>query len=49
MRQAYNKGQIANLCEDCMKGVLMMKIVLSRKDENSDFTFEGFLPVQNVR
>jgi len=49
VRHAYSKEQLANLCEDCIKGVLTMKIVLSRKNEGSEFTFEGYLPVSSVK
>jgi len=49
VRQAYSTEQLANLCEDCTKDVLTLKIVLKREDVTKDFTFEGYLPVASAR
>jgi hypothetical protein len=40
---------VAVLCKACETGVLTMKIVLSRRDEKSEFGFEGYLPVSSVK
>ena len=49
VRHAYSKEQLANLCEECIKDVLTLKIVLARKDADSEFIYEGFLPVSSVK
>lgn len=40
---------IAILCSECQKGVLIMKIVLARSEEKGEFTFDGYLPVSSVK
>ncbi len=43
------RAQMAALCKKCEEGVLTMKIVLSRKDQQSEFSFDGYLPVSSVK
>jgi RNase P subunit RPR2 len=43
------RAQVAVICKTCETGVLTMKIVLSRRDEKSEFGFEGYLPVSSVK
>ena len=40
---------VAVICHTCETGVLTLKIVLARKDEKSEFAFEGYLPVSSVK
>lgn len=37
---------VAILCEDCVKNVLMLKIVLARQTYKDNFAFDGYLPVK---
>ena len=48
-RGLMGRAQIAVLCKHCEEGVLTLKIVLSRKNVESEFTFEGYLPVSSVK
>lgn len=47
------RGQVgeplAVLCKACETGVLTMKIVMARRDDHKEFTFEGYLPVSSVK
>lgn len=36
---------VAMICEDCMKGVLTMKLVFKRDSADEGFQFEQYLPV----
>jgi len=40
---------VARICGTCTKGVLTLKIVLSRPNSKSPFAFEGFLPVASEK
>lgn len=37
------------ICEDCQKGVLTMKIVLKRASVKEPFKFEQYLPVESEK
>lgn len=43
------RAQLAVICKTCETGVLTMKVVLARRDEQSEFAFEGYLPVSSVK
>jgi hypothetical protein len=40
---------VARLCGECTRGVLTLKIVLSRPNAKSAFAFEGYLPVASEK
>lgn len=40
---------LACLCGECTRGVLTLKIVLSRPNAQSAFAFEGYLPVASEK
>lgn len=40
---------IGDLCSDCVKGVLTMKLVFKREKPDEPFKFEQYLPVENVK
>lgn len=48
-RGLLGRAQIAVICKTCETGVLTMKIVLARKDEKTEFEFDGYLPVSSVK
>lgn len=37
---------IGDLCADCVKGVLTMKLVFKRANTQENFKFEQYLPVE---
>lgn len=39
----------ARLCTKCVDGVLTLKVVLTRTDLNSEFKFDGYLPVASAK
>jgi hypothetical protein len=48
-RGLTGRSQIAVICKTCETGVLTMKIVLARREEKTEFAFEGYLPVSSVK
>lgn len=47
---AYPRGLvIGDLCGDCVKGVLTMKLVFKRASAKDEFKFEQYLPVESEK
>lgn len=40
---------IADICEDCLKNVLTMKVVFKRSEPADGFAFEQYLPVESAK
>jgi len=43
---ATNDQTIADICCDCIKGVLTMKVVFKREAADKPFAYEQYLPVE---
>lgn len=40
---------VADICDNCLQGVLTMKVVLKRDATDKPFAFEQYLPVESEK
>lgn len=45
VKWASKAEPVAQICGRCTVNVITLKIVLTRRDSQSDFRYEGYLPV----